>query len=654
MIIESLESRRLFAGGLPLNAAAQLIGLDRALTEFPQLRGANQTIAVIDTGIDYNNPLLGGGFGAGFKVLGGFDFVDNDVDPMDDHGHGTAIAGLIAGAEFERNGFRHVGIAPDANLVALRIGKDTEETPNGNIAAALQWVIDNRVTYGITAVNISFGSGHFSREPDDAPFATLLAELRELNIFVAAASGNGGIGNGEGIDYPAADVNVASVGSVDAFDTISEFTERGQLLDLLAPGENLSVLWINNTLKTVQGTSFAAPIITAASVLLREANSTLTPREILSVFQASGDDNVDGDDEFGPTTSMRFSRLDIACAIALATDRAPAGVGDEPFFDDARGNALAYDKNGILHTAWYDADQQTLQYATRTLDGQWSAPIRVDPDSIDAGRYLSLAVDSAGRPGIAYFDATNGDLRYARWTGEAFTIDTVDSRQSVGLYASMQFNTDNQPVIAYYHRSKGDLRAAEFVNNAWRITDIDANVNDRGRSVSMARNSIGRLGMAYEDSTTGKLKFAKQTAVGWTIDTIDESTNGVSFISAAFDPTDRLAVSYYDAAPADLKFAIETEDRSHFEAVTVARKGAVGLYSNVFIDSEGVANILYYSRRDDSLQLARGTINRFVASKLHSAGGRFSCGAVDPNDQALTYTWFNSADAMLQFESLVT
>jgi hypothetical protein len=351
---------------------------------------------------------------------------------------------------------------------------------------------------------------------------------------------------------------------------------------------------------------------------------------------------------------MRFSRVDIACALALATDRAPADTGAEPVFDDARGNALAYDKNGLLHAAWYDAGQQTLLYATRTLDEQWSAPIRIDADSIDAGRYLSLAVDSAGRPGIAYFDATNGDLRYARWTGERFAIDTIDSRQSVGLYASMQFNTDNQPIIAYYQRSKGDLRAAEFVNNAWRISDIDAHANDRGRSVSMTRNSIGRFGMAYEDSTTGKLKFARQTALGWTIDTIDESTNGVSFISAAFDPTDRLAVSYYDAAPADLKFAIETEDRSHFEAVTVARKGAVGLYSNLFIDSDGVANILYYNRRDDALQLARGTISRFVASRLHPAGGRFSSGAIDPNDQALTYTWFNSADSQLTFEILVT
>jgi len=66
--------------------------------------GAGVKIAVIDTGIDYTHPALGGGFGPGFKVKGGFDFVDNDADPMDTFGHGTNVSGVIAADPFMVNG----------------------------------------------------------------------------------------------------------------------------------------------------------------------------------------------------------------------------------------------------------------------------------------------------------------------------------------------------------------------------------------------------------------------------------------------------------------------------------------------------------------------------------------------------------------------
>jgi subtilisin family serine protease len=76
------------------------------------ITGKGVLVAVIDTGIDYMHPDLGGGFGPGYKVVGGFDFANNDSDPMDDNGHGTLVAGIIAA-----NG-NLKGVAPDANLLA--------------------------------------------------------------------------------------------------------------------------------------------------------------------------------------------------------------------------------------------------------------------------------------------------------------------------------------------------------------------------------------------------------------------------------------------------------------------------------------------------------------------------------------------------------
>src|SRR5439155_25507784 len=152
---ERLEPRRLMAWG----AAPHLIGQDTAATAYPTTNGQGVTVAVIDTGIDYTHPALGGGFGPGFKVKGGYDFVDNDADPFDTFGHGTNVAGIIAANPFTINGEQYSGVASGASLVALRVSPDGSTVTSQTIEKALQWIENNYQTYGISAVNFSFGSG---------------------------------------------------------------------------------------------------------------------------------------------------------------------------------------------------------------------------------------------------------------------------------------------------------------------------------------------------------------------------------------------------------------------------------------------------------------------------------------------------------------
>src|SRR5438552_829186 len=94
---EALEARTLLSGAAPWGAVPRLIGQDNAVDAYPTALGGGESIAIIDTGIDYNLPELGGGFGPGHKVIAGYDFVSNDADPMDSDGHGTANAALAAG-----------------------------------------------------------------------------------------------------------------------------------------------------------------------------------------------------------------------------------------------------------------------------------------------------------------------------------------------------------------------------------------------------------------------------------------------------------------------------------------------------------------------------------------------------------------------------
>jgi hypothetical protein len=209
-------------------------------------------------------------------------------------------------------------------------------------------------------------------------------------------------------------------------------------------------------------------------------------------------------------------------------------------------------------------------------------------------------------------------------------------------------------VIAYFHRTRGDLRLAEWRDTQWRISDIDRDPNDRGRHVSLAINSFNRLGAAYEDSTTGKLKYAIETTDSWLLETIDNDTRGVAYISAAFDEGDRLGVSYYDAHPADLKYAItDNPFIPAWRSVAVSRRGAVGLFSRLSFDDTGAANIVYYNRRQDALFLARGSESRMVAQRLQASGGRFSSSVIRPDNGALVYTYYENALQRLQIAEAI-
>lgn len=645
-VVEHLEARR-FLNGNPWGAVGRLVGQDDLEANYPTLAGEGQTVVVIDTGVDYTHPALGAGFGPNFTVIGGYDFVDNDSDPMDasPNRHGTAVAGVIAGKQFTSNGFKYQGIAPDTKIIALRIADDSESVPLDRLQSALQWVIDHRHEYTIAAVNISFGYGVFDHDFTEETLGESLRILAADDIPIVCASGNDGTAEAFGIDYPAAHPDAISVGAVDGSDVITEYTQRSANLDLLAPGSDVYVPGPNSGFAIVSGTSFAAPAVTGTIALMKQVDPGLRLPDVRSILRSSSARNLDSDLEFGTTTGLTFARLDVFRAVKMTELRKPAAAEEAALVGKyAQMNELRFDADGIGHLVYFDSSAEQMKYAVRSSAGLWSARAIVDAIERDQGTYLSMQLDSFGAPQLAFFDAVRGDLRFGSFNGQ-WTLSTVDSLGSVGLYPSLVIDSNDQPRIAYYYRNRGDIRLAKFENNAWDISNIDTG-SDVGRHASLAIDTDDSLYVAYEKTTTGDLKFATPNILGgqWDTTIVDKKTQGVGHIDVGIDSTSTIHISYYDSHFADLKYARLAD--TTWQVQRLEKKGAVGLYTSIRFDQDDRPRIYFYDRRTESIRRTRWTGTAWSNALIAHGRGKYLTLSTDGLSREYV-TGFRQSDRIL-------
>jgi hypothetical protein len=329
--VELLEERL-----APATDFRSVIGLDAVQSLYPY-RGTGYTVAILDTGIDYNHPDLGGGFGAGHRVVDGYNFVNNTANPMDDNGHGTHVAGIIGSSNPASP-----GIDPDVHFVALKVLDANMSGSWTAIDNALQWVINHKTQYNIVDVNLSLGSGNYTSNPYnllESDFAT----LKSLGVFTAVASGNRyyTYNSQPGLSYPSISPNVVSVGATWAanagpvtfstgasesnptVDHIVSFTQRSSALSILAPGAWITSTWLGGGYQAMGGTSMATAVVSGAAILLHQAYdqtgkaALATQDNLLQLMQATGVTVVDinyGTDNVAHT-GLAFKRLNLKAAI---------------------------------------------------------------------------------------------------------------------------------------------------------------------------------------------------------------------------------------------------------------------------------------------------------------------------------------------------
>lgn len=270
-------------------------GIDiRAETAWDLSIGSKKiVVAIIDTGIDYHHPDLRdniwineveakGTAGVDDDQNGyvddinGYNFLEQKMDPMDGHGHGTHCAGTIGAAA--NNVIGTVGVAWQVQMMALKAYSDGG---GSRLSDAIE-AIDYAVKMKVDIINASWGG-----RDDSSLLKEAIARARDAGILFVAAAGNKSRDTDRWGHYPASyDLsNIISVASIDSHGRFSRFSNYGmKTVHLAAPGEGILSTYPNTFYHAWSGTSMAAPFVTGVAVLMKSLNSKLTPEEMKAIM----------------------------------------------------------------------------------------------------------------------------------------------------------------------------------------------------------------------------------------------------------------------------------------------------------------------------------------------------------------------------------
>ena len=341
--------------------------------------GAGQTIAVVDTGVDRYHPFLDGKVTAEACFSSAYESTSSNFESLSlcpegieraygegaalhcdpaisGCGHGTRVAGIVAGHSEEFS-----GVAKDADILAIQVFSQfenycgTESCVRSWVSdqvAALDYIYQKRDSLNISVVNLSLGGGHYTDEQTcdevNPAMRILIDMLHEEGIAVIAAAGNSGLT--DGLVSPACISNAISVGATTKEDNIATFSSSASFLDFWAPGQDIITSIPGGEFAASAGTSFSAPHVAGAWAILKASAPDASVEEILATFSDTG--FLITDDRNDVTTSR------IQVDLALQASQLPVDlVSFEVRVTDATAY-LAWETASELNNAGFEVEHE--------------------------------------------------------------------------------------------------------------------------------------------------------------------------------------------------------------------------------------------------------------------------------------------------------
>ncbi|MFF7873314.1 S8 family serine peptidase [Streptomyces californicus] len=243
--------------------------LDQRYT-YPDKAGEGVTAYVIDTGVRISHSDFGG------RAANGYDAIDNDNVAQDGHGHGTHVAGTVAGTAH--------GVAKKAKIVGVRVLNNQGSGTTAQVVAGIDWVTANAVKPAVA--NMSLGGGA------DAVLDAAVQRSIAAGITYAVAAGNES--TNASTKSPARVAEAITVGSTTNTDARSSFSNYGAVVDIFAPGSSITSTWntSDSATNTISGTSMASPHVAGAAAIYLADNPGSTPAQVSAGLVAAATPNV--------------------------------------------------------------------------------------------------------------------------------------------------------------------------------------------------------------------------------------------------------------------------------------------------------------------------------------------------------------------------
>ena len=402
------------------------------------------TVAVIDSGIDYTHPDLAANY------AGGVDFMSPDGDPMDDHGHGTHVAGIIAAALNNLTGTPGraegvAGVAPHARIRAYKVCRADGTCDD----FAIQQAIARAITDGAKVINMSLGETAYSQSLDEA-----VQDAWNAGLVIVAGAGNDGTTERF---YPAALDNVISVAAFDEDHLRASFSNYGSWVDISAPGNVILSTYPSTTCAAstvpgdsgcytwLTGTSMATPFVSGAAALLWSRPDVTSNSEVLNILFNSADGQGVGGPRLDSWTIHGGLNLRNALTYSLTRPVANAGADQTVPDNDGDGTALvtvdgssSFDRNGtIVGYAWREGNSLLSSSAIATI-----------PLTVGAHTLTLEVTDNDGETGTDTVEVTIAPSRQV--TVVASTPQAAEAGSTTGVFTFSRTGNASGPLTVYY------------------------------------------------------------------------------------------------------------------------------------------------------------------------------------------------------------